>query len=201
MPGLNRLGNTRKAESAVLKDLLIKQELSPQSITRCFTRHYTNMALAIHPNQWALFNFLVFMSDSSGSFEYSTKLMSQFSKAAEHAKNHYKADKTHYSTSPSMVRQSYVYLVENGLLVKLSLKGWYMINPFMVYNSNYRLFNGKKIMKEYLRIVNSDDISANLAKYCDGIKEKVDKELLRTNINLRKGEIKGNKRKPGRKTK
>lgn len=186
MAGKNFSGNTRKVESTVLKDLLIKQELSPQSITRCFTRHYTNMALVIHPNQWALFNFLVFMSDSSGSFEYSTKLLSQFSKAADYAKIHYKADKIHYSTSPSMVRQSYVFLVENGLLVKLSRKGWYMINPFMVYNSNWRLFNGKKLMKDYLVVINSGDISANLTKYCDGIKEKVDKELLRTNINERK---------------
>lgn len=195
MAGLNRSGNTKKVESAVLKDLLIRRDLSPQSINRCFTRHYTNMSLVTHPNQWSLFNFLVFMSDSSGSFKYSTMLIKQFSKAAELAKYHYKVGKIHYSTSPSIVRQSYIFLVENGLLVKLSLKGWYMINPFMVYNSNYRLFNGNKIMKEYLRVIQSADISTELTKYCDGIKEKVDKELLRTNINVRKREIKSDKAK------
>ena len=182
------LGNTKKVENTTLKELYITQRLSIHSETKKFTRHFTNTAFYLPVSDYVLFSWLVYYSDISNSFTYSAELLRMYDKASDRAIEIYGKDKILYSTSMTNARNSFMSLIEKGLIVKLSKKNQYMINPYMVCSGS-KFYNSNKKNKEYLDLVNSykgDDLRIALTKFCDNIKDMFDKELLRTNINLRK---------------
>jgi hypothetical protein len=171
-------GNTKLIESITLKELLPKQELADHSTVKSFTRHWCNIYLYLDPTECALFSWLVGYSDQVNVFTYSTTLLQQFDKASDRAMEIYGVDKVKYKTSRDNARMTFISLVEKGLLIRLSGKNRFMINPYMVYSSNPRYFPRTKKHKEYLEIVNSssaDELRTRLTEFCNRI-EKEHKE-------------------------
>lgn len=182
------LGNTKIVESTTLKELYITQHLSVHSESKKFTRHFTNAAFYLEPSDYTLLSWIVYYSDSANVFTYSAELLRMYDKASDRAIEIYGAGKIQYKTSMSNARKSFISLVEKGLFIKLSAKGQYMINPYVVYSSNDRIYPPKKMIGMYLDIVSKykgDELSKELTKMCDGIQKVFKKELLRTNIKLR----------------
>ncbi len=171
--------------SADIKSLHYCTELMAKSSNKSITRHFVNLHLTLPYTDLVLLNFIVFMSDSANIIKYNTKLLNQFSKAAERSKELYSVtNKQEYNTSHPNTRKSFINLIEKGILVPMKLKGTYMICPSLVYNSNYRLFNGKELLSKYQEVYSSLNPSVALKCLCEEIKTKIDNELKRTNKKL-----------------
>lgn len=171
-------GNTKLIESITLKELYPRQQLGDHSSTKCFTRHWNNIYLYLDITECALFSWLVGYSDGCCTFTYNTTLLQQFDKASDRAMEIYGVDKVKYKTSRDNARTALISLVEKGLLIRISGKNRFMINPYMVYSSNIRYFGRVKKHKEYLEIVNSssaDELGPRLTEFCNRI-EKEHKE-------------------------
>jgi hypothetical protein len=105
----------------------------------------------------------------------------------------YGKDKVQYSSRLFNAREAMCKLIEKGMLIKLTKKYNYMINPMMVYTHNNRLFSENNCQKSYMAILDSADgdnelIKKGLTSYCDSLQDKFEKELLRTNVLLRRKE-------------
>lgn len=171
------------------------------------SRHYVNLGLILHPDHYALFNFLVYMSDLSNTFKYSTLLLRQFRKASIISSEIYKVPKVKYATSLPTTRKSFIYLVENCLIIKLNKPGYYMINPYLVYSSNQDILPNAKHIKECEKIMSEDDPIKLMQDYCNILhnrftieQERLKREQVRFNKERirKKNESKKNKSK-GRK--
>jgi len=186
---ISTLGNTKLVEQSKLKCLYITQQLSTHSENKRMTRHFTNACLYLPQSDYVLFSWLVYSSDLANVITYSTELLKMFQKATERAIEIYGVDKVCYNTNIRNTRKSFISLVEKGLLIKLTNKSQYMINPYMVYSHNDRVYSPRNGHKAYLKIVNEfngEDLANELTKLCDNIQAVFEKELNRTNINLRK---------------
>ena len=174
---MKQAGNTKKVENTTLKELYPRQELQTPSINKRFTRHYSNLGFYLPTSEYVLFNWLTYYSDQSSVFKYSAELLRVYAKASERAIDIYGSDKVHYTTSIDNVRESFISLIEKGLVIKISQKSKYMINPYVVFCHNNRLFSTTKKHKEYLDIIKecADDTSKlqlELTKLCDSIQKR-----------------------------
>ena len=174
---MKQLVNTKKVENTILKELYPKQELQFASINKRFTRHYSNLGFYLPPSEYVLFNWLVYYSDQASVFRYSAELLKVYAKASDRAIDIYGSDKVHYTTSMDNVRNSFVSLIEKGLVIKISQKSKYMINPYVVFCHNNRLFSPTKKHLEYLNIIkecagDTYKLQSELTKLCDGIQKR-----------------------------
>lgn len=165
-------GNTKLIESITLKEVYPRQEISEFSCYKAFTRHWNNIYLYLDPTECALFSFLVGFSDAACIITYSTTLLKQFDKASDRAKEIYGVDKIKYRTSRDNARMAFISLVEKGLLIRISGKNRFMINPYVVYNGNSTRFHRKNRHQEYLEIVNGADVANKLTEYCNNIEKE-----------------------------
>lgn len=174
-----------------IKSLHYCPDLMAKSCNKSITRHFVNLHLILPYTDLVLLNFIVFMSDSANIIKYDTKLLKQFSKAADRVTEIYSAgSKIEYNTSHPNTRKSFINLIEKGIMVPMKLKGTYMICPSLVYNSNHRLFNGKELLSRYQQAYVSPEPSDALKCFCEEIKSKIDNELKRTNkLLIRKKKI------------
>ena len=184
-------GNTKKVEGTDLKQLYITQPLSIHSLNKRTTRHYFNACLYLKPTEYVLLNFITGYSNGINVIKYSIELLELFAAASDRAQEIYAKDKIQYTTSTTNAREAFISLIEKGMVIKLTKKSHYMINPMMIYTHNFRIFNENNCQKAYMAILDSadgdnDKIKQGLTKYCDKLYSIFEKELLRTNINERK---------------
>lgn len=185
--GINTKGNCESVLSADIKKLHIAPELSVPSMSKSITRHYVNLHFILPPTELSLINFLVFMSDSVCSFKYSTLLLNQYSKASERANSIYQTThKLAHNTSLPSLRNAFINLVEMGLLVPLSKKGYYMVCPILVHNNNKAVYSPSKLLSEYSECFKSDNPSFALKCMCQNIKSKLDKKYKIVSENVTK---------------
>jgi len=183
--------NTKKVESSELKNLYITQPLLIHSLNKRFTRHYCNACLYLKPTEHVLLYWLVGYSNGINVIVYSAELLRLFDAASDRAIEIYGKERIQYTTSMTNVREAFISLVEKGMLIKLTRKSNYMVNPMIVYTSNKVIFDVNNCQKAYMDILKSADgdnelIKKGLTKYCDNLLRIYEKELLRTNINERK---------------
>lgn len=191
--GINKQGNNERVVSVDIKKLHLCPDLSVTSMNKSITRHYVNLHYILNPTELSFLNFTVFISNAINVFKYDTNLLKQFEMATGMARELYSADsKIHYNTSIPSLRNAFVSLVERGLFVPMNKKGMYMICPAIVYNSNWRLFNIKKILQDYSKAYNSPHPSLSLKSMCEDIKKRYDNEINRANIKKTNNEAKNN---------
>lgn len=175
-------GNTKLVESIKLKDLYPRQLLKMTSLNKKITRHFTNSAYYLSPDEYTMFNFVVFMSDSNCIFNYSTELLKMYDKATSRAIEIYGACRVSYKTSTTNARNSFISLIEKGLIIRLSKgKNRFMINPYVVHSS-IKLIDFNKIHKNYLEIIEKykgEELSDQLTIFCDSIDCTLEKEKAR----------------------
>lgn len=193
---MNTTGNTKKVEQCGLKELYPCQELLIPSTNKRFTRHYSNVGFYLPPSEYVLFNWLVYYSDQVNVITYSAELLKLYDKACSLAIKIYKPEKVTYTTSMDSVRDSFISLVEKGLIIKMSAKSKYMMNPYMVFSNNFRIFPAKLRHTQYLAVITKnkgdvDGLQADLTKYCDGIAKDFAKKMAMDKVYLeRNKEIK-----------
>ena len=183
-------GNTKKVDQVELKNLYITQSLSIHSLNKRFTRHYCNACLYLKPTEQVLLYWLVGYSNGINVIEYKTELLKQFDAASDRAREIYGKESIQYTTSTTNVREAFIGLVDKGLLIKLTKKANYMINPMVVYTHNWRIFKFNNCQKDYMAILEAADgdnelIKKGLTDYCDKLNSIYEKELLRTKASER----------------
>lgn len=158
-------GNTKLVESSSLNIIFPCQHLKEQSLHKGISRHFVNMALVMPQNTYALFNWIVFMSDSKSVITYSAKLLNQFDTAVKRYKSMTKFKNGGLASSRDTTRISFIYLIEYGYLIRLT-NNKFMINPMVVVVPLTRL--GKiKLQKDYISILDGENVSDNLTKWCN----------------------------------
>lgn len=188
--GINTFGNNKKVESAELKNLYITQPLSIHSLNKRFTRHLSNACLYLKPTEYILLNWLVGYSNGINVVKYSSELLRKFDAASDRAIEIYGKERIEYTTSMTNARMAFISLIEKGMLIKLTKKSCYMVNPMMVYTHNFRIFLEHNCQKSYMAILNDADgdnelIKKGLTEYCDKLNSIYEKELLRTKASER----------------
>lgn len=180
-------GNTKKVEQTTLKSLYITQDLLLTSHTKCLTRHFTNACFYLNPSDNVLLNWLTYYSSSHNVITYSSELLRRYDAASDRAIEIYGACRVNYKTSMTNARMSFISLIEKGMIIKLTKKGQYMINPYMIYPKS-TLYVPNIQHKKYLSIVKNyhgDELSLELTKLCDSIQEIFEEEIKRTSLKLR----------------
>lgn len=152
-----------------LTNLWQMPKLRIQSLDKRFSRHWCNLALTLPPNELSLFSWLVYMSDRKNSFKWTDLLSKQYQKASKLAVEYYKIENIHYSISGKSVYASFRWLIDRGLIIKMTDKKRYMINPVIVYPASMK---GADIQKEYLERTSRHDIEKELKEMCDNIYNK-----------------------------
>ena len=188
-------GNTHLVESAELKNLYITQSLSIHSLNKRFTRHFTNCCLYLKPTEYVLLNWLIGYSNGINVVKYSSELLRKFDAASDRAIEIYGKERIEYTTSMTNARMAFISLIEKGMLIKLTKKSCYMVNPMMVYTHNFRIFSENNCQKSYMAILKSaktgskdgdnELIKKGLTDYCDKLNSIYEKELLRTKASER----------------
>jgi len=183
-------GNTHLVESAELKNLYITQPLSIHSLNKRFTRHFNNCCLYLKPTEHVLLNWIVGYSNGINVVKYSSELLRKFDSASDRAIEIYGKERIEYTTSMTNARMAFISLIEKGMLIKLTKKSFYMVNPMMVYTHNFRIFSHHNCQKDYMAILDSADgdnelIKKGLTDYCDKLNTIYEKELLRTKASER----------------
>jgi len=118
--------------------------------------------------------------------KYSSELLRQFDAASDRAIEIYGKERIEYTTSMTNARIAFISLIEKGMLIKLTRKHNYMINPMMVFTYNHRIFLEKRCQQSYMAILKSADgdnelIKKGLREYCDKVQATYEKEIERTN--------------------
>jgi hypothetical protein len=179
--------NTKIIEQTTLKNLRYLPELSGKSSnSKCFTRHWANLGLTASVDMYAMFGFVVFMSDSYGRIDYSLKLLKQYKQASIRAAEIYKAGKIKQSISIPSSRNLFIQMIEEGLLIRLeSGKNRFMVNPLIVYSPKIRSY--QKIQKDISKMIleTGGELASVLYTYC----QILDKDAIRyeTESNKPKG--------------
>lgn len=167
-------GNTKLIESITLKEVYPKQDLANKGAGKLFTRHFNNIYLYLDPTECALFSWLVGYSDGINTFTYSTILLRQFDKASDRAMEIYGVDKVKYKTSRDNARTALISLIEKGLIIRISGKNRFMINPYVVFTNDKNRFYKIPRHKEYLEIVNKysgQELQNKLTELCNSIEK------------------------------
>ena len=183
-------GNTKLVQSAELKNLYITQPRSIHSLNKRFTRHLSNACLYLKPTEYVLLNWLVGYSNGINVVKYESELLRKFDAASDRAIEIYGKERIEYTTSMTNARIAFISLIEKGMLIKLTKKSCYMVNPMMVYTHNFRIFSENNCQKSYMAILERADgdnelIKKGLTDYCDKLNSIYEKELLRTKASER----------------
>jgi len=156
-------GNTKKVETTKLLHLAVSNKIVQQNmkLTIC-SRNLINASYILSPNEYTLFNFIIFMRKKN-VLTYNTTLLKQYDLATSRMIELHGLVKVHYSTSRDIARKSFIGLIEKGYLIRLQ-DNKFMINPTVVIPEER---SGVLIQKNYLEIVNnSTDLENDLIKYC-----------------------------------
>lgn len=164
------MANTKQVENTKLKKMVPIHGISEDGLKKVYTRHYANMGLILPPDEYVLFNWLVFMSDSKCRFQYSTLLLNQFNRASKRFCEINNVDKIHYKIWRYSARESFISLIEKGYVLRISAKQKFMINPMVVNSGIFGLLSRKKMQDEYLEFMKrseNEDVSELLKEWCD----------------------------------
>lgn len=160
-------GDVKRVEKTNLVNLITNQSLQNSSLKVAYcTRHMINASFILSPNEYTLFNFIIFMS-ADNTIKYSTKLLKQYDIATTRIIEITGTNKVNYATSRDVARQSFISLIEKGYLIRLNSKNEFMINPMVVYPEGIDI---KQVHDEYLEIYNSEDKQKELTKWCNKLR-------------------------------
>lgn len=137
--------------------------LSVGKTKRVVTKHFTNLALWLPADEFALLNFLVYQADASNTIKYSTKLMERYSAAVKASMDEYwdELEKRghYYIAHLQNNRYWFIKLVEKGLLLHTAKRHYFMLNPMLTYDS--QIVNNKKYeeFSEYYQGKSTEEIT------------------------------------------
>lgn len=129
--------NTKLISSATVLSLPCFPELSAQKSNRVVTKHFTNAALYLLPNQIALLNWLIYQSKVDNTVVYSTQLLIRFCATVKEVSKTYNNDKLCFSTDIKYCRQLFKTLIQDGYLLPNYKKNVFTINPMLTYRAEY----------------------------------------------------------------
>lgn len=137
--------NTNKALNSSAEKLPYLPILPVSKHRRVFTRHFVNTALWLSADEFMLLSYLCYQTNADNTFKYNTKLLEQFIAAIKAAREEYSRYQDKCTTLLSTIfycRRQLVNLIEKGLILPTSRKGFLMLSPMLSYNSD--IVNNKK---------------------------------------------------------
>lgn len=125
------MGNTKTVTKTQLKTLWNFPELRAGNSGRVVTKHFMNLIPVLDSNYLNLLAFLVYQSELDNTIKYSMVLFKKYTAFVKLIGN------KKLKTSEVVLRRSFKYLLENGLLLHTSVYNVFMINPALTYSKAY----------------------------------------------------------------
>jgi hypothetical protein len=141
-------------------------QLSGQKTSRVITKHFTNLAMYLPIDKFAMLTWLIYQSRADNTVIYSTQLLTRYSAAMKASWGLYNA-KPCLNYNIKHLRAVFGQLVENGYLLPNYDRKLFTINPMLSYRAEYmRSAHYHKICKEYQSLTaNTAEIRDFTAKY------------------------------------
>lgn len=111
-------------------------ELSSGKSNRVITKHFTNAAMCLPQNEFAMLIWLVYQSKSDNTIVYSTQLLATYSAAIKAAEEMYKESQG-LAIGIKAIRGFFRQLVQKGYLLPNYNKKVFTINPMLSYRVDY----------------------------------------------------------------
>ena len=128
--------NTNLISNSKVMSLPYFSELSAQKSNRVITKHFTNLALYLPPNQFALLNWLIYQSKADNTVVYSTQLLIRYSAAVKECEKQYYLS-AGLQKNIKAIRPIFQKLIESGYLLPNYKKNVFTINPMLTYRAEY----------------------------------------------------------------
>jgi len=129
--------NTKRTQLTKTKKLWDFPELEDGKKGRVFTKHYANMAFILPPNQFSFLSFLIYQSGADNTLKYSESLLKTYQQAVIKGTEHYGCENGHIRKSIPVLRELFIWLIENGFLFPTFTDKQFLINPNLTYSKLY----------------------------------------------------------------
>lgn len=124
-------------------------ELSSGKSNRVITKHFTNAAMYLSQNEFAMLSWLVYQSKADNTIVYSTQLLARYSAAIKAAEEMYKESQG-LAIGIKAIRGFFRQLVQKGYLLSNYNKKVFTINPMLSYRVDYvKSADYKEICTDY----------------------------------------------------
>lgn len=127
--------NTKLIENTQVISIPYFPELTGSKTTRVITKHFTNLAMYLDPELFALLSWLIYQSKADNSFKYSTQLLRKYSEAIKGCEKTYGSRRL--SVDVKRIRVNLKALIQSGHLLPTNIKNTFIINPMLSYRSEY----------------------------------------------------------------
>lgn len=104
--------------------------------SRVITKHFTNMALYMPYEQYALMSWLIFQVSADNSFEYGEKIVEKYVLSVKAAVEEYNSVGK-IRVDYKVIRTLFKELIEKGYLLPTVEQSVFIINPMLSYRPNY----------------------------------------------------------------
>lgn len=150
-------------------------ELSAQNRSRILTKHFTNTALYLNPNQYALLSWLIYQSNQDNSIRYNTHLLTRYRESVLSAGQKYNGW-LGLNISLPYIRAHFSWLIKNGYLLKCEDKLTYLINPMLSYRDEYVR---PKEYTEFVRVYQSIQFGSHkdIEGYCKDWRNTINQRI------------------------
>ncbi len=131
--GINTKGNTKNVLKTPLKKRPDFPALSHGSAGRIATKHFMNLLSWLNNEALSLLGFLVYQADVDNTIKYTTKLLQHYDAYMNHVTRY---GKKRIKSSLPNSRQTFKYLIEQGILLQTAEEKLFMINPNLIYSEH-----------------------------------------------------------------
>lgn len=129
--------NTKRVQQTRIKRLWEFPPLIDGKQGRVMTKHYTNLSFLIPPNQFSLLSFLIYQSGADNVVIYSGNLLKMYQQAVVKGSNRYKSYNPYLNVTLQKLRENFIWLIEQGLLMPTDKEKEFLINPNLTFSKLY----------------------------------------------------------------
>jgi len=113
--------------------------LTAVKANRVITKHFTNLALYLPPDQFGLLAWLLYQCDGDNSFIYTTHLLKRYSTAVKSCSEIYQPSHLHYDLKA--IRVNLKILIQFGYILPTLSRKRLIINPMLSYSGNFKYYS------------------------------------------------------------
>lgn len=108
-------------------------ELAVGKTRRCYTKHLSNAAMYLYPDELSLLHFIIYQTSADNTFKYSMKFLNQYLLAVQMLQAEYNRKKLG-ACNIIYARRTMKSLIEQGYVLKTNKNNVLMVNPILTYS-------------------------------------------------------------------
>lgn len=119
-----------------VQSLPVFPPLTAVKSNRVVTKHFTNLALYLLPDQFGLLAWLLYQCEGDNSFIYTTHLLTRYSAAVKACSEVYQP--SHLHCDLKAIRANLKTLIQSGYILLTSSRKRLIINPILSYSGSFK---------------------------------------------------------------